>query len=538
MTYQVMALKWRPQTFDLVVGQEPVTTTLQNAIRSGRIGHAYLFTGPRGVGKTTVARILAKAINCQQGPTPAPCNKCTRCQEITESRSLDVLEIDGASNRGINEMRDLRENVKYSPVGGKYKVIIIDEVHQLTPEAFNALLKTLEEPPSHVVFIFATTQPQKIPLTILSRCQRFDFRRIPTKQIVDRLSYILGQEKIQVEDSALARIAKKADGSLRDGQSLLDQVISYGGEKITEEDVSRALGLASRDLFFQLVEAAITRDSRGGLELVASVEEQGWDMEEFVDGLLEHLRHLLLAKTSPKSPELKDLSPADVHRYSEQSAKLEEEDLLRMIAIVSETDGALRYSSRPKFLLEMMVVKLSKMEATVHLKELMQSLNRLLTGKDVARPLVELPQESAQEEPTATQTVPLPQEPAGENLDLWGQMLDRVQEKKTSLGAILRHGQLGQLEDQSLTIVFPKSCNFHREQAQKQKNREVIEEQASSILGKDVRVRFTLADLPETAERPQPSQKPHRRKLTAEEVVKTEPILGTILETLDGELVE
>jgi len=538
MSYQVMALKWRPQSFDEVIAQEHVTRTLQNAIRSERIGHAYLFSGPRGVGKTTTARILAKALNCQEGPTPTPCNKCILCKEITDDRSMDVLEIDGASNRRIEDIRGLRENVKYSPVGGKYKIIIIDEVHQLTSEAFNALLKTLEEPPSHVVFIFATTQPQKIPLTILSRCQHFDFRRISTKQIVQRLAYIAKQEKIQVERGALSLIAKKAEGSLRDGQSLLDQVISYGGQKITEEMVSEALGLTSRDLFFQLMEAVRAQDPKKGLDLVAVVDERGWDMEEFVDGLLDHLRHLLLVKTAPESPELLDLPDSEGKRYGDQGAEMEEEDLLRMIAIVSETENALRYSSRPRFLLEMMAVKLAKMEATVHLRDLVQGLNRVLGEEGHLSPQREVPTQPIQKELVPEEPTSPSIEPKGDVQNLWGHMLNEVKNKRASLGAILQHGELSKLQDNTLTISFPKSCNFHREQAQKEKNRSVIEEVASTILGKDSQVRFTLAELPKSPKKQRPSAEPPDRKPSVEEVVKIEPIIGDILKTMDGELIE
>lgn len=538
MSYQVMALKWRPQVFDEVIAQEHVTRTLQNAIRSERIGHAYLFSGPRGVGKTTTARILAKALNCQQGPTPTPCNQCTLCQEITAGINMDVLEIDGASNTGVDNIRNLRETVKYAPTHGRYKIYIIDEVHMLSESAFNALLKTLEEPPSHVVFVFATTRPQKIPLTILSRCQRFDFRRISTKEIVQRLADIAEQEKIQVEGGALSLIAKKAEGSLRDGQSLLDLVISYGGQKITEEMVSEALGLTSRDLFFQLMEAVHSQDPKKGLDLVATVEEQGWDTKEFVDGLLDHLRHLLLVKTAPESPEFLDLPDSDGKRYRDQGAEMEEEDLLRMIAIVSETDNALRYSSRPRFLLEMMAVKLAKMEATVHLKDLVQSLNRLLGAEGRISPQQEIQEEPIQKELVTEEPTSPAIEPKGDVQNLWGHMLNQVRNKRASLGAILQHGQLSKLQDNTLTISFPKSCNFHREQAQKDKNRSVIEEVASTILGKDSHVRFTLAELPKSPKKQKHSAEPPDRKPTLEEVVKTEPIIGDILKTMDGELIE
>ena len=239
MSYVVIARRWRPQQFDEIIGQEHVSKTLSNAIANERIAHSYIFTGPRGVGKTTTARILAKALNCEKGPTATPCNDCASCKSITLGNSLDVLEIDGASNRGIDEIRNLRENIRYTPTQGKYKIYIIDEVHMLTKEAFNALLKTLEEPPEHALFIFATTEIHKVPATILSRCQRFDFRRIPLKTIMEHLQNICTQDKIDIEEEALLQIAKKADGSMRDSQSILDQIISYSGQRVTFDDVRR-----------------------------------------------------------------------------------------------------------------------------------------------------------------------------------------------------------------------------------------------------------------------------------------------------------
>jgi len=249
MSYVVIARRWRPQQFNEIIGQEHVSKTLSNAIANNRIAHSYIFTGPRGVGKTTTARILAKAVNCEKGPTPHPCNECASCKAITVGNSMDVLEIDGASNRGIDEVRNLRENIRYAPTQGKYRIYIIDEVHMLTKEAFNALLKTLEEPPEHAMFIFATTEIHRVPATILSRCQRFDFRRIPLKTIMEHLRRICDGEKIDIQEEALLQIAKKADGSMRDAQSILDQLISFSGNKIAFEDVAQALGVIHQDLF-------------------------------------------------------------------------------------------------------------------------------------------------------------------------------------------------------------------------------------------------------------------------------------------------
>jgi len=284
MDYKVISLKYRPQTFDDVVGQDHITKTIRNAIEKDKIGHAYIFSGPRGTGKTTTARILAKRVNCENPKDGNPCNECSSCKEISEDRSLDVVEIDGASNRGIDDIRSLREQVKYPPTKGKYKVFIIDEFHQITKDAFNALLKTLEEPPSYVLFIFATTELQKVIPTILSRCQRFEFKRIAINELIDRLKYICKEEKIDIDDDSLLLIAKKGDGSMRDAQSILEQAAAFSKDKIDYEMIIDILGIIKEEVYFDLIQSIIMKDINKLLSLINEMIMNGYDIIEFVSG--------------------------------------------------------------------------------------------------------------------------------------------------------------------------------------------------------------------------------------------------------------
>lgn len=296
MSYVVLARKWRPKYFEEVVGQGHVARTLKNSISQDRVAHAYLFTGARGVGKTSTARILAKALNCHQGPTDTPCYACPSCVEISAGQSVDVFEIDGASNRGINEIRELREGARYAPSRDRYKIYIIDEVHMLTTEAFNALLKTLEEPPSHVKFVFATTEPQKIPVTILSRCQRFDFKRITQQDIVEHLTDLCQKEQINAERAALQLLARQAAGGMRDALSLLDQVISFAGDQISEEQVIQILGVANRRHLFELSHAVLSRDAERALITLDDVHRYGYDLHQFASEMVNHLRDLMVTR--------------------------------------------------------------------------------------------------------------------------------------------------------------------------------------------------------------------------------------------------
>ncbi|MCJ7656277.1 MAG: DNA polymerase III subunit gamma/tau, partial [Candidatus Atribacteria bacterium] len=300
MEYQSLYRKWRPQTFEDIIGQKHITQTLMNAISLNRISHAYIFSGPRGVGKTTTARILAKSLNCEKGSTAHPCNKCDRCIRITDGYSMDVIEIDGASNNGVDSIRELRNKVNFAPAEGKYKIYIIDEVHMLSQGAFNALLKTLEEPPSHVIFIFATTDPHKIPSTILSRCQWFNFRRISLADIITKLKMIAKDEGLNINDKTLNMIARNSTGSMRDAESTLDQIIAYCGKDITSQSVSEVLGIIEEEVFFEFIEAIIKNDTLKGIEIINRTSDSGGDSSQFIKNLMEYVHNLSLAKVCQK----------------------------------------------------------------------------------------------------------------------------------------------------------------------------------------------------------------------------------------------
>ena len=372
MSYQVLSLKYRPQSFDDVVGQTHVTQTLVNAFKKERVAQGYIFTGPRGVGKTTTARILSKGLNCSDSKNGQPCNDCTVCNEITESRNLDVLEIDGASNRGIEEIRNLRELIKFTPMNAPYKIFIIDEVHMLTNPAFNALLRTLEEPPAHGKFIMCTTDIHKVPATIISRCQRFDFHRLTIEVIRETINNIVSKEELQADSASVDAIARKSEGSMRDALSILDQVIAFSSNQIVYEEVEKVLGLIPHDIYFGFTDAMKDRDNAGLLTTLAQIRDQGLPVEDILSGLNKHVRNLMFSTISDglKAAEMDD----DLkQQYIAAAASWDVRDLLRITQVITDVETRIKRASQPYIMLEMMGLKLLEMDESVSIEQLLKN---------------------------------------------------------------------------------------------------------------------------------------------------------------------
>jgi DNA polymerase-3 subunit gamma/tau len=459
VSYLVLARKYRPQVFEDMVGQDHLVRTLANAIAGGRVAHAYLFCGPRGVGKTTAARILAKALNCEKGPAPVPCNACASCVEITEGRSLDVLEIDGASNRGINEVRELRENIRYTPTGGRSKVYIIDEVHMLTNEAFNALLKTLEEPPPHVNFVFATTEPFKVPGTILSRCQRFDFARVATRKIAAHLTRIAESEGITITPEAVNLVARRARGGVRDALSLMDQIISAAEGDIDREGVERFLGLVGTDFYFALLDRIADEDTAAVLRQLDETYARGIDLGDLAEGLAHHVRDLLLVRLDPELRPLLEAAESEVPKLTEQAARFPAETLVLFLDRAAELAATVRRSEHPRLGMELALAEMAQAGNLVPLGELAERLlaleKRLGSGapapgparppaKAVRKPSVKPPSgdgsAARKAPPRTTSSAPaasaVPESP--EATRLWDACVDAIREKSIRLGSTLR----------------------------------------------------------------------------------------------------
>ena len=549
MSYRVFARKYRPQTFEEVVGQEHITRTLQNAISAGRVAQAYLFVGPRGIGKTSTARILAKALNCKNGPTASPCGTCDACLEIAEGRSLDVLEIDGASNNGVENIRELRENAAYAPSSGQYKIYLIDEVHMLSIGAFNALLKTLEEPPEHVKFIFATTEAQKVPATITSRCQRFDLRRIPAVSIAAHLQTIAGKEEITLEASAAEAIARGAEGGLRDAESMLDQAVAFCGTKITGEDVMSVFGFTSRETITTLMNHIFSRDVTAGLKILGEQSEAGKDMSRLLGDLIGHVRDLLVASVESQGP-------------------VPREKLLVLLDHFAETEARMRWASDKKLQFDVAVIKAAHLLEQVSLDDVIETLAALQSGtppppRPAAKPAEPRPATRVAEKPAAPappQAAANPpaksvEEPAGKSREAvsidasvaW----DRVSSTYQSSIKFrwLTKGVFAETRaDGSVLVQLPPTVSSELKSVVGEAGRKDAEAKLSEALGKKIKLMVEVSDHlaePEIAEPEAPAEVPLPASVEKIEPAaatdpmeefKNDPLIKKALEIFAGEI--
>ncbi len=502
MSYEIFARKYRPWKFEEVVGQLSVVRTIQNAIASGRIAQAYLFSGVRGTGKTTVARILAKALNCADGPTPHPCpdrkHPCQFCKAIHEGSAIDVLEIDGASNRQVDDIEPIREMVKYKPAYTRTKVLIIDEVHMLSTHAFNALLKTLEEPPPNTVFIFATTEFNKVPPTIVSRCQHFEFRKISHKDIINHLMEITKKEGITITPAGLALIAEAADGSMRDAQSLLDQAVAFSGENIGDEDLKTILGTIGQDLLMQFSSVVLDETPAGVFALVESVVGAGYDLRFVFGKLIEHFRALLLVRSVEKPEDLLAVSPEGLEALRAEAAKASAEDLLRYLLALQQAEPGLKYSTMPRIYFEAFLVKLCHFRKIVPLRELIKDVESLKDAAErtPARPSGPAPRTGSPEGgprpgpqaiPSQPAAPPKPSAPAPK--DAFGRVLEKLAVDRAPLAALLGQYSTVMVKDNVLEVFFATGRGFFVTSIQ-EKDIRAVERAASEVLGRETKVRF------------------------------------------------
>jgi DNA polymerase-3 subunit gamma/tau len=568
VSYQVFARKYRPQDFDTVVGQEHITRTLKNAIEQNRLAHAYLFVGPRGVGKTSTARILAKALNCEKGQSANPCGKCQMCRDIASGASLNVMEFDAASNTQVDKIREIIiENVKYAPTSGKYKLYIVDEVHMLSNSSFNALLKTLEEPPSHVIFIFATTDVQKVPTTIISRCQRFDLRRIPAKLIAEHLQFIAKQEKISLHDAAAQAIAKGAEGGLRDAESMLDQLVAFCGNKITEADVLSVFGFTAQQTVSGLCEHILNGDSPAALAVVQQQAADGKDLSKLLADLIGHFRDLLVTKASPNA-ENPELDAAALALLKSQAGKIATDRLLELIDLCAGAESRMKWAPNKKLHFEVAVIKAINSLQQATLSEVIDTLAVIRAGGEpvaasipprresagpalptspVARPQTKpQPANNPPSTPTVAQTGDPSTATVGESVepvaggDFWLELLKQIRARRPLISNWVEAGTLASVENDICLIAFPKDQKMAMESIQRPTHRKFLEELLASVAGRAMvlkcEIREGLAVTPPQlpAAKEEPIVDP---KAKAHDDFKNDPKIRKAMEIFEAEII-
>jgi DNA polymerase-3 subunit gamma/tau len=561
MSYVVLARKWRPQTFDDVVGQEHITTTLKNAIESDRLAHAYLFVGPRGIGKTSTARILAKALACEKGPGPEPCNACTTCAEITAGNNMDVIEIDAASSSRVEDVRELRDNVRFAPVRSRFKMYIIDEVHMLSPAAFNALLKTLEEPPSHTKFVLATTEIQKVPATIISRCQRFDFRRISGSDILDRLKRICADEKIEFEEDALFAVSKSVEGSLRDAESILDQLITFCDSKITYKDVESVLGLVDWRVFHDLCSALRDGKVARELEIVDDIASAGKDLGQFTRDLVSYFRHLLVCRVTG-SDKLVSM-PAD--ERAKLAALADRFTVSELLALVERSAGVapgFRGQFGGRVALEAFLMSATKLGTETSVNAILEKLvsleERLRNGACEA--VDERTVEDVEQPPAER---PVPSRPAADTplAEIWAKVVDAVAQESYTASSFLGHARPVGIEDNKFVVEFSSDQGFYVENVHERSARRLIENKLQEVLGKKLvfqaelvsesqpessaETADNLLDETEVQSEPQPTERPEEvvsspedSEQSAAATVQDDEKVKMVLDLFGGEVVQ
>ena len=549
MSYLVLARKYRPQTFDQVIKQDHVTRTLTNAISAGRVAHAILFSGPRGTGKTTVARILAKAMNCKDGPVPVPCNECRSCREITAGSAVDVFEIDGASNNSVDQIRELRENVKYMPAHSLYKIYIIDEVHMLSIAAFNALLKTLEEPPPHVMFVFATTEPRKIPITILSRCQRHDFRRIDVESISKHMEELCAKEGVKIAVDSLELIAREAGGSMRDGLSLLDQVMSCTKGAITHKHVLDILGVIDREIIFNLSAAILRGEIPEVLDILDEIYSSGHDIKKLYSDLMEHFRNLLVVKMVEKSDRLMDIPSHEIDLMLDQVKEVTKTFLNQILDLLFKEEVSILNSTQPRLAIEMVFIKMFQMKPALPIDVLIEKLDNL--RKDIFetradfrdtenRPVFKDNEEdsiktSGEASGTRESIEPFTSAPLdpNENIDrIWERLLATFSEKYPSLAANLKNSTIKSLVGHRLEIEV-NGNDFTINMVRRNKNSAIIKKVCSDFFGKDMKVIIAAKKIQNLEKQ---SKKSHVERLKQEAL--SHPLVTDAIDIFNGNIVD